>query len=51
MYEAKAYSARSATAPLASTTVARRDPSEHDIQIEILFCGIRHSDLHAVRNE
>ena len=51
MYKAKAYSARSATAPLASTTVARRDPTEHDIQIEILFCGICHSDLHAVRNE
>jgi len=51
MYKAKAYSARSATSPLASTTVARRDPNEHDIQIEILFCGICHSDLHQVRNE
>jgi len=51
MYKAKAYSARSATSPLASTTVARRDPNEHDIQIEILFCGICHSDLHQVRDE
>ena len=51
MYKAKAYSAASATAPLASTTVARRDPTEHDVQIEILFCGICHSDLHQVRNE
>jgi alcohol dehydrogenase (NADP+) len=51
MYKAKAYSASSATSPLASTTVARRDPKEHDIQIEILFCGICHSDLHQVRNE
>src|SRR5580700_2032306 len=51
MYKAKAYSASSATSPLASTTVARRDPNEHDIQIEILFCGICHSDLHQVRNE
>jgi len=51
MYNAKAYSARSATSPLASTTVARRDPTEHDIQIEILFCGICHSDLHQVRDE
>ena len=51
MYQAKAYSARSATSPLASATVARRDPNEHDIQIEILFCGICHSDLHQVRDE
>jgi len=51
MYQAKAYSASSATSPLASTTVARRDPNEHDIEIEILFCGICHSDLHQVRNE
>jgi uncharacterized zinc-type alcohol dehydrogenase-like protein len=51
MYNTKAYSATSATSPLASTTIARRDPTEHDVQIEILFCGICHSDLHSVRNE
>jgi alcohol dehydrogenase (NADP+) len=51
MYNAKAYSAGSATSPLASTTIVRRDPTEHDVQIEILFCGICHSDLHQVRNE
>jgi alcohol dehydrogenase (NADP+) len=51
MFNAKAYSVASATSPLASTTIARRDPTEHDIQIEILFCGICHSDLHTVRNE
>ena len=51
MYNAKAYSAASATSPLASDTIARRDPTEHDVQIEILFCGICHSDLHMVRNE
>src|ERR1019366_7924647 len=51
MYNAKAYSAVSARSPLASTTITRRDPSEHDVQIEILFCGICHSDLHQVRNE
>ena len=50
-YNAKAYSAASATSPLASTTIPRRDPTEHDVQIEILFCGICHSDLHQVRNE
>ena len=51
MYKAKAYSAANATSSLASTTIARRDPTEHDIQIDILFCGICHSDLHQVRNE
>src|ERR1700676_2765012 len=51
MYKSKAYSAASATSPLTSGTVARRDPTEHDVQIEILFCGICHSDLHQVRNE
>jgi uncharacterized zinc-type alcohol dehydrogenase-like protein len=51
MYNTKAYSATSASSPLASATIARRDPAEHDVQIEILFCGICHSDLHSVRNE
>jgi uncharacterized zinc-type alcohol dehydrogenase-like protein len=51
MFNAKAYSAASATSPLASTTITRRDPTEHDVQIEILYCGICHSDLHQVRNE
>src|ERR1700738_3179376 len=50
-YNAKAYSAAGATSPLASTKIPRRDPTEHDVQIEILFCGICHSDLHSVRNE
>ena len=51
MYKAKAFSAASATSPLASTTISRREPTEHDVQLEILFCGICHSDLHTVRNE
>ncbi len=50
-YNAKAYSAASATSQLASTNIQRRDPTERDVQIEILFCGICHSDLHSVRNE
>ncbi|PYL24519.1 MAG: hydroxyacid dehydrogenase, partial [Verrucomicrobia bacterium] len=50
-YKAKAYSSASETSPLTSTTIPRRDPSERDVQIEILFCGICHSDLHSVRNE
>ena len=51
MFNSKAYAAASATSPLAGTTIARRNPTEHDVQIEILFCGICHSDLHSVRNE
>jgi len=51
MYNAKAYSAASEKSPLAPTTIARRDPTLTDVQIEILFCGICHSDLHTVRNE
>jgi alcohol dehydrogenase (NADP+) len=51
MYKAKAYSAASATSPLASSIIPRRDATERDVQIEILFCGICHSDLHTVRNE
>src|SRR5947209_4505531 len=50
-YKAKAYSAASETASLASTTIPRRDPTDRDVQIEILFCGICHSDLHSVRND
>ncbi|MEI8196631.1 MAG: NAD(P)-dependent alcohol dehydrogenase [Phycisphaerae bacterium] len=51
MYKTKAYAAASATTRLASTTITRREVTEHDVQIEILFCGICHSDLHQVRNE
>jgi uncharacterized zinc-type alcohol dehydrogenase-like protein len=50
-YRAKGYSAASATSSLAPTVISRRDPGDHDVQIEILFCGICHSDLHQVRNE
>jgi uncharacterized zinc-type alcohol dehydrogenase-like protein len=51
MFNARAYAAASATSPLAQATIPRRDPTERDVQIEILFCGICHSDLHQVRNE
>jgi uncharacterized zinc-type alcohol dehydrogenase-like protein len=51
MHKAKAYAANSATSQLASTTITRRDTTEQDVQIEILYCGICHSDLHQVRDE
>ncbi len=51
MYNAKAYSAASATALLTADTIPRREATATDVQIEILFCGVCHSDLHTVRNE
>jgi uncharacterized zinc-type alcohol dehydrogenase-like protein len=51
MYKTNAYSAASATSPLASSQIPRRDPTAQDVQIEVLFCGICHSDLHQVRDE
>jgi len=51
MYNAKAYSVASATSPLGRTTIPRRDSTERDVQIEIIFCGVCHSDFHQVRNE
>jgi len=50
-YGARAYSAASATARLASSSIQRREPTDRDVQIEILFCGICHSDLHYARDE
>jgi alcohol dehydrogenase (NADP+) len=47
----KSFAALSATTELVPHTIERRIPNAHDIQIEILFCGICHSDLHAARNE
>jgi uncharacterized zinc-type alcohol dehydrogenase-like protein len=51
MHNAKAYAAASATSRLAPFMIGRRDPTAHDVQIDILFCGICHSDLHHVRDE
>jgi alcohol dehydrogenase (NADP+) len=45
------YAASSATTPLAPFDLQRRDVGNHDVQIEILYCGVCHSDLHTVRNE
>jgi alcohol dehydrogenase (NADP+) len=51
MYQAKAYSVESATASFKADTIKRREATERDVQIEILFCGICHSDLHTARDE
>jgi uncharacterized zinc-type alcohol dehydrogenase-like protein len=50
-YRAKAYAAQSATSKVAPFSIHRRDPGPSDVQIDILFCGVCHSDLHQVRNE
>ncbi len=47
----KAFAAQSATSPLAPYSLTRREPLPTDVQIDILFCGVCHSDLHQVRNE
>ncbi len=47
----KAYAAQSATSPLAPFSFERRKPLPTDVAIEIMYCGVCHSDLHFVRNE
>jgi alcohol dehydrogenase (NADP+) len=47
----KAYAAQSAATPLAPIEIERRAVGPHDVQIDILYCGVCHSDLHQVRNE
>lgn len=47
----KAYGAHASDAPLEPLDITRRAPGAHDVQIEIAFCGICHSDLHQVRSE
>ena len=51
MIKAKAFAAQSATSPLAPYSFERRDPGPQDVQIQILFCGVCHSDLHTARSE
>lgn len=46
-----AYGAHAGDQPLESMTITRRAPGPHDIQIDIAYCGVCHSDLHQVRSE
>ena len=50
-YKTAGYAAQSATTPLAPFSFERREPGPKDVQIEILYCGVCHSDLHTARNE
>lgn len=47
----KAYAADSATSPLAPASIERREPTPDDVAIDILYCGVCHSDIHQARNE
>lgn len=51
MFKTIGYAAQNSTSPLGPFTFERRDPGPRDVQIEILYCGVCHSDLHLVRNE
>lgn len=47
----QAYATTAADAALANHPIERREPGAHDVQIEILYCGVCHSDIHQARNE
>ena len=51
MPNVRAYAAHDASSPLVPFTFERRTPGPHDVQIEILYCGICHTDVHQVRND
>ena len=51
MTKSKAYGAQTAASPLAPLEIERRPLGPDDVQIEILYCGVCHSDLHTARNE
>lgn len=51
MFSTKGYAAHAAQEPLKPFSFERRDPTPNDVQIEILFCGVCHSDIHIARNE
>jgi uncharacterized zinc-type alcohol dehydrogenase-like protein len=51
MRNTKAYAAQNATSPLSPFSFNYRDPDAHEIEMEILYCGICHTDIHQARNE
>src|SRR5437660_1201659 len=51
MHQTKAYAAQSATSPLGPFSLRRREPTARDVQIDIMYCGVCHSDLHTARSE
>lgn len=51
MIQAKGYAAQTAETDLAPWDFERREVGPHDVQLEILFCGVCHSDLHQIKND
>ena len=51
MIQSKGYAAQTPETDLAAWDFERRDVGAHDVQLEILFCGVCHSDLHQIKNE
>ena len=51
MLPAQGYAAQSASAPVAPFNFERRDPGPHDVEIDILFCGVCHTDIHLLQND
>jgi len=51
MIKTAGYAALSASTPLVPFSFERREPTAHDVLVEILYCGICHSDLHSTKNE
>ena len=51
MTQSHGWAAQSATSPMAPFKFTRRDLHEHDVHVNIEFCGVCHSDIHSVRNE
>jgi uncharacterized zinc-type alcohol dehydrogenase-like protein len=51
MYTCNSYAAQAADTPLAPWSLTRRDPGASDVQIDILYCGVCHSDIHTARSE
>jgi uncharacterized zinc-type alcohol dehydrogenase-like protein len=47
----KAYAAHDAKAPLKEFLFDRREPTDHDVEMEVLYCGVCHSDIHQVRGD
>jgi len=48
---AQSYAAQNPASPLAPFSIPRREPGPRDVEIDILFCGVCHSDLHQARDE
>ena len=51
MTKTSAWAAPAAGKPLAPFTVDRREPRADDVEIDVLFCGVCHSDVHQVKDE